>query len=126
MLSGSRIALFVLSILALAATLPAPEAAAGGEEFVPPRPISSCLIQPSYPEAERTQGIEGTVILKVDVLPDGTVGTVTSQEEVAGHPAFTDAAIAAIGKWCFEPARKDGQAVECTIAIPVRFKLGEK
>jgi protein TonB len=45
---------------------------------------------------------------------------------VDGHPAFSDAAVAAVKQWRFEPARLDGKPVDITVKIPVKFTLQEK
>jgi TonB family protein len=96
------------------------------DEVTLPKPTPSCMVQPAYPEPERAAGSEGTVFLGVEVKADGTVGSIKAERDVQGHPAFTASAVAAVRKWCFEPARKDGQPVACTVTIPVRFVLDEK
>jgi hypothetical protein len=47
----------------------------------------------------------------------------TVDQPVEGHPAFSDAAIAAVRQWRFEPARLDGRPVAITVVVPVRFAL---
>ena len=116
----SGVAAAVLAIFCSAAP------AWAGEEFTPPKPLPACTAQPAYPDSERRAGIEGTVLLRVEVKVDGTVGAVTAEQEVAGHPAFTTAATAAVSKWCFEPARANGKVVAASVAIPVRFALSKK
>lgn len=105
---------------------PAGEAANVTDGVTMPKLIPSCMVQPVYPEQEKKAGIVGMVHLNVEVKADGTVGSIKAQQEVKDHPAFTASAVAAAGKWCFEPAQKDGQAVACTVMIPVRFALEEK
>jgi periplasmic protein TonB len=89
-----------------------------------PKPVQT--VPPVYPEQERKAGIVGTVLLSVEIKSDGTVGTIKTEEDVAGHPAFTSSAMAAVGKWRFEPAQREGHAVACTVKIPIRFALDEK
>lgn len=96
------------------------------EEFTPPRPIESCRVLPKYPEAELRAGVEGTVLLSTEVKSDGKVGSVEVKQGVEGHPAFATAALAAVRQWCFEPARKNGEAIPVTIVVPVRFQLEAK
>jgi protein TonB len=105
---------------------PAGGTAGVDDELTLPKLIQSCRVLPVYPEQEKVAGIQGTVLLGVEVKADGTVASVKPQQEVKDHPAFTASAAAAVAKWCFEPARKDGRAVACTVAIPVRFALEEK
>lgn len=101
-------------------------AACAGDELTLPKPIPSCMVRPVYPEQEKAAGVEGTVMLGLQVNSDGKVASVKAEQEVQGHPAFTASALAAVGKWCFEPAHQDGHAVACAIKIPVRFALEEK
>jgi TonB family protein len=118
-----------LILAAAAAFLPLPLGggnACAGDEIMPPKPIQSCMVQPVYPEQEKKAGTVGTVLLSVEVKADGTVGEIRAEQEIVGHPAFTASAVAAVGKWCFEPALKDGSAVVCTVTIPVRYVLDEK
>jgi TonB family protein len=96
------------------------------EELTPPRLVESCRVMPKYPDAELRAGIVGMVLLATEVKADGTVGTIEAKQEVEGHPAFTAAAIAAVRQWCFEPAKKNGQAVDISVVLPIRFQLDEK
>ena len=123
--------IIVASILLMAAAAfipvsPGIGTARAGDEITPPKPLPSCMVNPVYPEREKIDGITGTVLLGVEVGSDGKIASLTAEQQVAGHPAFTSSAMAAIAKWCFEPARQDGRAVACSIKIPVRFALGEK
>jgi len=117
-------------LLAAAAALCPPLASAGSgsadEELTMPRPIPSSMVQPVYPEQEKADGIEGTVLLSLEVKSDGTIGSIKAEEEVKGHPAFTASALAAVGKWLFEPATKGGRPVDCSIRVPVRFVLSKE
>lgn len=124
----SRVVITIL-LGAAAALLPASlVAGAGGAggEFVPPKVIPSSMVQPVYPEQEKTAGTQGTVMLGVEIRSDGTIAGIKAEQQVEGHPAFTASAIAAVGKWRFEPAQQDGQPIACSIKIPVRFVLDEK
>ncbi len=115
-----------IAVLGICGWAAAAGTARAEDEITPPKLKPACFTQPVYPEPERREGIQGTVYLNVEVKADGTVGTVSAKEEIKGHPAFTTAAIAAIRKWCFEPALKDGQAVNLDVVIPVRFALDGK
>lgn len=114
------VSLLLLSLLSC--LFPAATALAGEPEQ--PSVIPASLVQPAYPEAEKKAGVEGTVVLACEVRADGMVADITVEQAVAGHPAFTTAATAALAQWRFEPARKDGQAVACSIKVPLKFKLG--
>jgi periplasmic protein TonB len=115
-----------LPVSAGAGPSPAGGTVAADDGFTPPKPIQSCMVQPVYPEQERVAGVQGIVFLGVEIRIDGTVASVRAVQEVESHPAFTASAKAAVGKWCFEPARQGGKAVACSITVPVRFALDEK
>lgn len=78
--------------------------------------------RPKYPSRARKLGWEGTVILLVEVLSDGTTGEIEIQES-SGRSILDDAAIQAIRKWRFAPAQKQGVRVATTVKIPVVFKI---
>ncbi len=96
---------------------------AGVTAAVAPRKSSSRLVHqvnPVYPEAARTQHIEGPVVLNAHVLGDGSVGEI---EIVAGHPLLAEAATQAVRQWKFQPYSVNGRPVERQERITVRFSL---
>jgi TonB family protein len=95
-------------------------------DLVPPKILAEAQVAPVYPEAERKAGAEGTVHLEVVVKADGSVGRIVSKQEVAGHAAFTTSATTAVRQWRFEPGTRDGKPVDCTVVIPVAFRLSAK
>lgn len=74
-----------------------------------------------YPAIARQAGIEGMVVVKVVVTPDGTA----ESPEILKSPSdvLNSAAIEAVLKQRFKPGRQRGRAVACYMAIPVRFRL---
>jgi TonB family protein len=74
-----------------------------------------------YPAGELHDGIESEVELFVVVNADGHVGKV--EVVTSGGTAFDDAAVAAVRRWSFEPARRNGQAVASRIRVPFSFTL---
>lgn len=86
------------------------------------RPRGGYQITPRYPESARRQGIEGTALLRFQVLTNGRVGEVLI-ERSAGHYDLDLAAIEAIKRWRFEPARRGHQAIAAWAVLPVEFKL---
>jgi len=122
--------LIVVFLLLAAVAAGAPITQAGGDTTpaaTPAKPIPGSMVQPAYPEAEKEAGVEGAVLLACEVGADGLVKKLAAEQQVEGHPAFTAAAIAAVGQWRFEPAREDGKPVACALKIPVKFKLdGDK
>ena len=75
-----------------------------------------------YPERARQMDWQGRVVLKVQVLPNGSAGSVLIAES-SGHELLDDSALEAVRKWKFIPAKKDGIAVESYVNVPVNFKL---
>ncbi len=68
-----------------------------------------------YPAGE-TGG--ATVVLRVIVGKDGGVEGATP---ISGAPAFIDAAVAAVKRWRFRPARRDGVAMAAAIRVQIVF-----
>ncbi len=87
-------------------------------------PIPSQREAPDYPDAARSLGIQGTVELSLTILRDGSVGWVRIlKAEPPGY--FEEAAQGGVRRWRFEPARTDGEAVECRTRTRVRFTLSD-
>lgn len=89
------------------------------EDAIPPRPLDSNPVPP-YPQEARAAGKTGMVILKVVILADGSVGDVTVMR---GEEPFVSAAVAAVKKWKYEPARAQGQPITVYRVIQIPFKL---
>ena len=79
-------------------------------------------MKPLYPDSARRQGIEGTVVLKLRITERGSVDEL-QVERSAGHPDLDHAAMDAVRRWRFEPARRSGEPVAVWVLVPVEFKL---
>jgi protein TonB len=77
---------------------------------------------PTYPQVARRQGWEGVALLRVEINSRGRVESVELVQST-GHTILDDAALQAIRRWQFAPARFAGQAVSATVEIPIRFEL---
>jgi protein TonB len=86
------------------------------------RPQGGYQVRPAYPSAPRRLGIQGTTMLRVHVLADGRIGDVLV-EHSAGHPDLDQAAMEAVRRWRFEPARRGADAVAMWVLLPVEFRL---
>ena len=86
------------------------------------RPQGGYQVRPAYPSAPRRLGIQGTTMLRVHVLADGRIGDV-AVEHSAGHPDLDQAAMEAVRRWRFEPARRGADAVAMWVLLPVEFRL---
>ena len=78
---------------------------------------------PTYPEEARRRGQQGTVLLQLVVDASGAVrdaGVLHS----SGHPLLDDAALEAVRRWRFRPARAEGLPLEQAIVQRIEFRLG--
>jgi protein TonB len=78
--------------------------------------------KPQYPETARRGGKEGRVLLRVLVNEEGRSAFVEVNLS-SGVEALDQAAVAAIKRWRFAPARNGGQPVESWVRIPIDFRL---
>jgi protein TonB len=69
-------------------------------------------------------GWQGTVLLRVDVKADGTVGEVTVRRS-SGHAILDEAALTAVKGWRFAPPTDGGFSMSTVVDVPVRFDLQE-
>ncbi|MBK1694208.1 hypothetical protein CKO09_05570 [Chromatium weissei] len=77
---------------------------------------------PSYPDTARRLRQEGTVQLRVQVSISGNASAVSIASS-SGVISLDQAAVRAVQRWRFKPARRDGIAVAATVQIPIRFQL---
>jgi TonB family protein len=77
-------------------------------------------VEPEYPEQARARQLQGKVVLKVRIHPDGTVGDV---ELVNGDPLLAQAAIHAVRQWRFKPAAENGDLAEMQTQVTMNFRL---
>jgi len=86
----------------------------------PPVPLTP--IRPKYPEIAQEAGIEGTVFIQAFIDRQGRVIETTIIKGIP-NTGLDEAAIKAIRKTRFRPARQRERAVGVWISIPVNFKL---
>jgi TonB family protein len=77
-------------------------------------------VEPEYPDEARARNLEGAVILDVQVLPDGAVGTIGI---VSGDAVLARAAVHAIRQWKYQPNYVNGRPVEGQTRITINFTL---
>ncbi|HKQ60793.1 MAG TPA: energy transducer TonB [Candidatus Polarisedimenticolaceae bacterium] len=80
--------------------------------------------QPEYPPAAQAARIGATVVLAVEVRADGSVGEVQVVDVNRKKLGFEEAARGAVQTWSFEPAVKDGTAVDSFIFVGMDFSSG--
>lgn len=87
-------------------------------------PIPTRRIPPEYPAFAKNSGIEGEVILEVEVFADGSVGAINVLKSLLPGPGGLDeAAIKAVKQWEFQPAKSGGKPVAVWATLPVTFTL---
>ena len=97
-----------------------------GCESVPESNVNALPVQivrnnPQYPFELRQQGITGSAVVEFIVSTTGDV--VEAHAVSATHPAFGAAAVAAVYRWKFKPAVRNGRPVNVRMQIPVGFDL---
>ena len=88
----------------------------------PPRAIAQP--SPAYPFDLRKEQIEGRVTLQFTVTADGRVADPVVVQ--SSNWVFRDLALAAVKKWKYTPALKDGHAVSATVNQSFTFVVPEK
>ena len=81
-------------------------------------------VAPRYPRKARRAGWEGTTVLKVLVNAEGAPGRVIV-DRTSGFDILDSAAVNAVGRWRFHPARRGADAESSWVRVPVAFRLKE-
>ncbi len=80
----------------------------------------------AYPPEAWAQRIQGNVTLRVHVDGNGrAVRESTTVARTSGVPALDSAALSAVPRLRFRPARKDGLPVGLSLLVPVQFRHPE-
>jgi TonB family protein len=106
---------FALALLLLGCQLAAQDPAANDYD-VPPKILKQP--KPRYPDEAFQRRTEGIVLVEFEVSEKGLVESARVLEPV---PGLNAAALDAVRKWRFAPARKDGKPVRTTAQAPVSF-----
>jgi len=78
--------------------------------------------KPAYPPISRRLREEGVVVLKVNVRADGSVANALVEKH-SGSQRLDDAALSAVKRWQFVPARRGSEPVESWVLVPIEFEL---
>jgi len=78
---------------------------------------------PDYPYDLKRQGVSGVVAVATVVDETGTVTSCSVTK--SSNVEFEAAALAAVKRWKFKPAQKDGAPVKMRVTIPIRFNIDE-
>lgn len=79
---------------------------------------------PNYPTISRRLGEQGLVLLQVQVTADGKADSVELKTG-SGSDRLDEAALEAVKKWRFVPAKRGDQAVSASVVVPVKFSIEE-
>ncbi|MBA0902263.1 MAG: energy transducer TonB, partial [Candidatus Nitrotoga sp.] len=77
---------------------------------------------PSYPHMARRMGLQGKVVLNVEVLANGSCGQINVAQS-SGHAALDNNALSAVKTWHFIPATQAGKAINKWHQVPIIFSL---
>ena len=77
---------------------------------------------PYYPSYAKKKKIEGKVFLDVIVQIDGKPSHIKVAQS-SGSSMLDNAALSAVKKWRFIPAKKSGELIQANVIVPIEFKL---
>lgn len=77
---------------------------------------------PAYPPLSRRMGEEGKVVLRVHVESDGRPSQIEIRTS-SGSPRLDQAALEAVVRWRFVPAKRGDEAVAAWVLVPITFNL---
>ncbi len=77
-------------------------------------------VDPRYPESARAQKLQGKVVLKIRVRPDGEVEDI---QLVSGPPELAKAAIDAVQQWKFKPQAVNANPAAMQTQVILNFRL---
>ncbi|MFD0738299.1 energy transducer TonB [Lysobacter koreensis] len=85
-----------------------------------PQPIAGQTPAPRYPPQALRRGERGTVLVRVEIGPDGVPGAV-SVASSSGSRLLDRAAVDAVRRWRFRPAQANGQPTVGSVMVPISF-----
>lgn len=83
-------------------------------------PVATQEVDPGYPLELMRQNVQGTVTLSAVIRSDGTVGDVRVLSGVDDR--LDQYACAALGRWKFRPAEKNGKPVALQAVVKIPFR----
>lgn len=117
---------------------PSPVAVAPATAPAPPAPVAAPVAptatqprfdadyldnpKPAYPALSRRGGEQGKVVLRVQVAADG-LPTEVQLHAGSGYARLDNAALDAVRRWKFVPARLGSEPVAASVLVPIVFSL---
>jgi TonB family protein len=93
-------------------------AVSGAQRIDPPRRLKH--VEPTYPDDARRARVQGQVVVRATIGPDGKV---SSARVLRSVPALDQAALEAVRQWEYAPTIVDGVATSVTATVIVNFEL---
>ncbi|WP_236607730.1 energy transducer TonB [Sandaracinus amylolyticus] len=87
-------------------------------DMSPPRLVSG--EQPGHTPQALSARVEGTMILRIAIRPDGTVGEV---QVVRGLALLTEHVVATVSRWRFAPPVYQGRPISIYLTQRLRFEI---
>ncbi len=109
----------------LLAKAPATVSAPGRADTIEPPHFNVAYLsnpRPAYPPMARKLGIEGVVLLRVNVTAQGAPEKIVIAQS-SGASVLDDAALKAVQGWTFVPARRGDTPIAHPVDVPIRFHL---
>jgi periplasmic protein TonB len=107
--------------VAVVPTAPAPRAPVDIAPKIDPRRPPGTSDE-YYPAAAKRAGIEGSIVVKLQVLETGRVASVEVQTS-SGDERLDQGAVAYVKTWRLLPGTRDGKPIPMTWSVKVTFKL---
>lgn len=80
-------------------------------------------VPPKYPVAAKSQGIQGTVVLRAVIAKDGTVESLVVSNQA--DPLLARSAVEAVSHWRYRPTLLNGQPVPVQTNITATYTLSQ-
>lgn len=80
---------------------------------------------PVYPNEAKKRGEEGIVILLIELNDRGGVNSVVV-DQGSGFKSLDRAALDAVRRWRFQPAKMAGIGIASSVKVPIRFELEKR
>ena len=81
--------------------------------------------EPAYPAASLELGESGNVLLRVAVSAEGQPTSVEISRS-SGYGRLDRAALSAVKRWRFTPARRGSEAVAGVVLVPINFQIKQQ
>lgn len=78
-------------------------------------------VDPEYPQMARAARLQGSVVLRVTISPQGNVASI---DAISGNPLFINAAVIAVREWHYRPFHHQGHPVAAQTIVRVPFSVG--